>query len=166
MVDLHWKFEASEAMRLIRRLEAPNLYFAEAPCQPEDLRARRSVARGIGVPLALGEEWRTVYEYRPRLEARCMGVIQPEIGHTGITEFIQIGRMAQTFHINTIPHASISVGIFMAASLVTSSALAACSLSRVPALGFRPESWLRHGRHGLRRWALHGADRARVGRGA
>ena len=31
--------------------------------------------------------------------------------------------MAQTFHINTIPHASISVGIFMAASLVTSSAL-------------------------------------------
>jgi L-alanine-DL-glutamate epimerase-like enolase superfamily enzyme len=52
-----------------------------------------------------------------------MGVIQPEIGHTGITEFIQIGRMAQTFHINTIPHASISVGIFMAASLVASSAL-------------------------------------------
>jgi galactonate dehydratase len=52
-----------------------------------------------------------------------MGVIQPEIGHTGITEFIQIGRTAQTFHINTIPHASISVGIFMAASLVTASAL-------------------------------------------
>jgi L-alanine-DL-glutamate epimerase-like enolase superfamily enzyme len=123
MVDLHWKFEASEAVRLIRRLEASNLYFAEAPCQPEDLEGQARVARSIGVPLALGEEWRTVYEYRPRLEARCMGVIQPEIGHTGITEFIQIGRMAQTFHINTIPHASISVGIFMAASLVTSSAL-------------------------------------------
>jgi hypothetical protein len=52
-----------------------------------------------------------------------MGVVQPEIGHAGITEFIHIGRIAQTFHVNTIPHASISIGMFMAASLVTSSAL-------------------------------------------
>ncbi|PRY22261.1 galactonate dehydratase [Aliiruegeria haliotis] len=122
-VDLHWKFEASEAIRLIRRLEQYNLYFAEAPCQPEDLEGQKRVSEGIGVPLALGEEWRTVYEYRPRLEARCMGIIQPEIGHTGITPFIQIGHMAQAFHIKIIPHASISVGIFMAASLQATSAL-------------------------------------------
>jgi galactonate dehydratase len=75
------------------------------------------------VPLALGEELRTTYEYRPRFEARAMSIVQPEIGHSGITEFIQIGRMAQTFHMNVIPHASISVGIFMAASLQAASAL-------------------------------------------
>jgi len=123
MVDLHWKFEASEAIRLIRKLEPYDLYFAEAPCQPEDLEGQVRVARGIGVPLALGEEWRTVYEYRPRLEARAMGIIQPEIGHTGISEFIAIGRMAQAFHLKIIPHASISVGLFMAASLQATSAL-------------------------------------------
>jgi galactonate dehydratase len=123
MVDLHWKYEASEAVRLIRRLEAHDLYFAEAPCQPEDLEGQTRVARGIGVPLALGEEWRTVYEYRPRFEARAMGIIQPEIGHTGITEFIEIGHMAQAFHVKVIPHASISVGLFMAASLSATAAL-------------------------------------------
>ena len=123
MVDLHWKFEASEAIRLIRRLEIHNLYFAEAPCQPEDLEGQARVARGIGVPLALGEEWRTVFEYRPRFEARCMGIIQPEMGHCGITEFNHIGRMAHAFHVHTIPHASISVGLFMAASLQAASAL-------------------------------------------
>jgi L-alanine-DL-glutamate epimerase-like enolase superfamily enzyme len=123
MVDLHWKFEASEAIRLIRRLEPYNLYFAEAPCQPEDLEGQVRVARGIGVPLALGEEWRTIYEYRPRFEARAMGIIQPEIGHTGITEFARIGVMAQAFHMRVIPHASISVGLFMAASLQATAAL-------------------------------------------
>ncbi|MGO4835590.1 enolase C-terminal domain-like protein, partial [Rhizobiaceae sp. 2RAB30] len=76
-----------------------------------------------GIPLALGEELRTAYEYRPRFEARAMSIVQPEMGHTGIAEFIQIGRMAQTFHMNVIPHASISVGIFMAASLQAASAL-------------------------------------------
>jgi L-alanine-DL-glutamate epimerase-like enolase superfamily enzyme len=122
-VDLHWKFTAGEAVRIIRQLEAYDLYFAEAPCQPEDMEGQRLVARGIGVPLALGEEWRTAFEYRPRFEARAMSVIQPEIGHTGITEFLHIGRMAHAFHIDTIPHASISAGIFMAASLQATSAL-------------------------------------------
>lgn len=123
MVDLHWKFEAAEAIRLIRRLEAYNLYFAEAPVQPENLEGQVRVAKDIGVPLALGEELRTTYEFRPRFEARAMSIVQPEIGHTGITEFVQIGRMAQAFHMNVIPHASISIGIFMAASLQAASTL-------------------------------------------
>lgn len=123
MVDLHWKFEAAEAVRLIRRLEPYNLYFAEAPCQPENLEGQVHVARSIGVPLALGEELRTVFEYRPRFEARAMSIVQPEMGHTGIAEFVQIGRMAQAFHMNVIPHASISIGIFMAASLQAASAM-------------------------------------------
>jgi L-alanine-DL-glutamate epimerase-like enolase superfamily enzyme len=123
MVDLHWKFEAAEAVRLIRRLEPHNLYFAEAPCQPEDLEGQSRVATSIGVPLALGEEWRTVYEVRPRLEARVCGIIQPEIGHTGITQFARIAQMAQAFHVRIIPHASISAGIFMAASLQATAAL-------------------------------------------
>lgn len=123
MVDLHWKFTAGEAIRVIRRLERYNLAFAEAPCEPEDMEGQEQVARAIGCPLALGEEWRTVFEYRPRFERRCMSIIQPEMGHTGITEFMQIGRMAHAFHVDTIPHASVGIGIFMAASLCAASAL-------------------------------------------
>lgn len=125
MVDLHWKFEAAHAIRLIRKLEAHDLYFAEAPCQPEDLEGQVRVAQGIGVPLALGEELRTVYEYRPRFEARAMSIIQPEIGHTGITQFHRICIMAQAFHMKVIPHASISFGIFTAASLQATASLQA-----------------------------------------
>ena len=121
-VDLHWKFTAGDAIRLIRRLEQHNLWFAEAPCAPEDLEGQAQVARSIGGPLALGEEWRTVFEYRPRFEARAMSIIQPEMGHTGITEFHRIGVMAHAFHVDTIPHASIGCGIFMAASLQATAA--------------------------------------------
>jgi len=123
MVDLHWKFTSGQAIGLIRRLEAYHLYFAEAPCEPEDLEGQEIVARGIGCPLALGEEWRTVFEYRPRFEHRCMSIIQPEMGHTGVTEFINIGRMAHAFHVDTIPHAAIGLGIFMAASLQATAVL-------------------------------------------
>jgi len=122
-VDLHWKFTAGEAVRIIRQLEAHKLCFAEAPCEPEDIEGQAIVARSIGCPLALGEEWRTAFEYRPRFERRCMSIIQPEMGHTGVTEFMAIGRMAHAFHVDTIPHASIGIGLFMAASLHATSAL-------------------------------------------
>jgi galactonate dehydratase len=121
MVDLHWRHTAPEAIRLIRKLEPYDLCFAEAPCEPEDIEGQAQVARAIGVPLALGEEWRTAYDYRPRFERRCMGIIQPEIGHTGITEFQQIAHLAHAFHISSMPHASIGCGIYMAASLQAAS---------------------------------------------
>ena len=123
MADLHWRYSAPDAIKLIRRLAEYDLAFAEAPCQPEDLEGQVAVARAGVAPVALGEELRTAFEYRPRFEARAMGVIQPEIGHTGVVEFMRICDMAQTFHIPVMPHASISCEIFMAASLHAASTL-------------------------------------------
>lgn len=123
MVDLHWKFTAQEAIQLVDRLAAYRPYFVEAPCAPEDIEGQAQVGARIRVPLALGEEWRTVYEVRPRLERRAMSILQPEMGHTGISQFMQIARMAQAFHVKVIPHASIGIGIYQAASLHATAAL-------------------------------------------
>jgi L-alanine-DL-glutamate epimerase-like enolase superfamily enzyme len=128
MVDLHWKFTAQEAVQLIAQLEPYRPYFVEAPCQPEDIEGQAQVGAAIRVPLALGEEWRTVYEVRPRLERRAMSILQPEIGHTGISQFMQIARMANAFHVKVIPHASIGIGIFQAASLHAAAALPNCPM--------------------------------------
>ena len=123
MVDLHWKFTAQEAIQLADQLARWRPYFIEAPCQPEDIEGQTHVGQQIRVPLALGEEWRTVYEYRPRLEKRAMSIIQPEMGHIGLSQFMQIARMANAFHMKVIPHATIGIGIFQAASLHAAAAL-------------------------------------------
>ena len=123
MVDLHWKFTAAEALQLIDALAPYQPYFVEAPCAPEDLEGQAQVAAHSRVPVALGEELRTVWEYRPRFERRAMAIVQPEMGHTGVSQFMQIARMANAFHMKVIPHASIGVGIFQAASLHAAAAL-------------------------------------------
>lgn len=125
MVDLHWKFTPAEAIRLIRRLEPYDLAFAEAPCASEDVEGQAAVARAVSTPLALGEEWHSVHDARPRFEHRAMGVVQPEMGHTGVAEFVAIGRLAQVFQVTMIPHATVGLGIFLAASLHAASALQA-----------------------------------------
>jgi len=123
MADLHWRHTAPEAIRLIRRLEPHRLFFAEAPCAPEDIEGIAEVARGVGVPVALGEELRTVFEWQPRIAARAFGIGQPEMGRTGITEFVRIGALCHASHIAVMPHATIGVGLFHAASLQASSTL-------------------------------------------
>lgn len=123
MVDLHWKFTAHEALQLIERLLPWRPMLVEAPCAPEDLEGQRQVAQASRVPIALGEELATVFEMRPRLEQRAMSIVQPEMGHTGVSQFMQIGRMAHAFHMRMMPHASIGMGIYQAASLHAAAAL-------------------------------------------
>jgi galactonate dehydratase len=123
LVDMHWKFTAAEAIKVITALERYDLHVAEAPVKPEDAEGQALVVRGTRTPVGIGEELRTVYEYRPRFEQRCMHVIQPEMGRTGLTSFWHICQMAQAFHCTVMPHASIGIGIFQAASLHASAAL-------------------------------------------
>ena len=123
LVDLHWQYTAPEAIQLISKLEAFDLYLAEAPVAPEDMEGQAQVARSVKSSVGLGEELRTVYEYRPRFVNRCMDVIQPEMGRTGLTSFWKICQMAEAFHCRVMPHASIGIGIFLAASLEASATL-------------------------------------------
>lgn len=123
LVDFHWRYTDQEAVKIISAMEPHDLYVAEAPVQSEDLEGQARVARAVKTPVAIGEELRTAYEYRPRFVARCMSVIQPEMAHTGITAFWEVCRMAQTFHCRVMPHATIGVGIAQAASLHVAAAL-------------------------------------------
>lgn len=123
LVDLHWKFTAAEAIKLIRQLDEYDLYVAEAPVKPEDAAGQALVVRSVGTQVAIGEELRTVHEFRPRFEQLCMHVIQPEMGRTGLTSFWNICQMSVAFNQNVMPHASIGIGIFQAASLHAAAAL-------------------------------------------
>lgn len=123
LADFHWRYTDQEAIRLITALEEYDLYVAEAPVQSEDLEGQARVVQAVKTPVAIGEELRTVYEYRPRFVARCMSVIQPEMAHMGITGFWEVCRMAQAFHCRVMPHATIGVGIAQAASLQVAAAL-------------------------------------------
>jgi L-alanine-DL-glutamate epimerase-like enolase superfamily enzyme len=123
MVDLHWKFTATQALALIAELAPFRPHFVEAPVKPEDHAGLARVARESPVPIAAGEEWYTAYEVRNRLDAGPIAVLQPEMGHTGITQFRRIAALAAKQGIAIAPHATIGTGLFLAASLQVSATL-------------------------------------------
>ncbi|WP_048645876.1 mandelate racemase/muconate lactonizing enzyme family protein [Nitratireductor soli] len=121
--DMHWNQTAEEALALIAAMEPHGLWFAEAPVRTEDIAALETVSTATAVPIAVGEEWRTVWDMRQRIDRCNISIVQPEMGHKGITNFTRIGALAAEHEIDVIPHATIGAGIFLAASLHASSAL-------------------------------------------
>lgn len=117
MVDLHWKFTPAEALGLIERLATYRPVFVEAPVKPEDMAGLEAVARGSAVPIAGGEEWSTEHQALHRLERGAVAVIQPEMAHTGVTQFLRIARLADKHDVAIAPHATVGTGLFLAASL-------------------------------------------------
>lgn len=131
MLDLHWCFTSSEAIGIARELEDSRLAFLEAPCRTEDIDGLTRVAAGSRIPIAVGEEWRTVYDAHLRLKTGAVAVVQPEMGRTGITQFMRICQLADVHHARVAPHATIGFGIFMAASLHAACAIEGLSTHEV-----------------------------------
>ena len=123
MLDLHWVHTSAEALSIIRKLEACDLTFVEAPCRYEDIDGLARVAAGSSVAIAGGEEWRTVYDAQARLKVEALTIIQPEMGRSGITQFMRMANLAEVYHARIMPHATIGLGIFMAASLQAAAAI-------------------------------------------
>jgi L-alanine-DL-glutamate epimerase-like enolase superfamily enzyme len=123
MVDLHWKYSAAEAIALATELAPYGPRFLEAPVKPEAIGELAQVCQACPGLIAGGEEWYTEYEAALRLSAARVAVVQPEMGHTGITQFRRIAALAAASGALVAPHATIGTGIFLAASLHVSSTL-------------------------------------------
>jgi galactonate dehydratase len=121
-VDVHGVYGLADAMRLGRALVELDAWFFEMPLAFEDVAGHADLAARLDIPVATGESMRHRFEFRPFVEARAVGVLQPDIGRTGITEGLAIAQYAETHHLPVAPHHSAGLGIAVAAGLHVSAA--------------------------------------------
>lgn len=122
-VDAHWAYTLPEAVRLGDELaRRGRVRFLEAPLPPEDVEGHRELARRIELPVAVGETLRNRYEFDHWLSHGALGIAQPDVGRTGITEATVIGALASARHTPLAPHHSTGLGVAAAAGLQFSAA--------------------------------------------
>lgn len=121
-VDALWRLDARSAPRFAEALAARDVGWLEAPLMPEDVAGHARLARRTRVPIAIGESYRTRYEMRPFFERGAVGVLQPDLGRSGLTESRKLAVLADTFHVPIAPHVSIGLGPQLAAALHLSAA--------------------------------------------
>jgi D-galactarolactone cycloisomerase len=132
-VDALWRLTPQSAPAFAEEMSWLSVRWLEAPLPPESAREHGELAARSGVPVAIGESYRTLFELEPFFAAKAMRIVQPDLGRTGITEGLRIARAAEERGIEVIPHVSIALGPQIAAAIHFAAALPNC-----PLLEFNP----------------------------
>lgn len=118
MVDTLWMCNIDDAIEAKHEFGNRNLRFFECPLQPEDLDGHRSLHRAEGSPIAIGEHFRTTYQLLDWLKPESVfDIYQPDIGRTGISDFIRQRDLAYSSGNPVTPHMGNGVSVFQAATL-------------------------------------------------
>lgn len=122
-VDAHWAYGKPDALRLGNELDSRKALFYEAPLAPEDRRGHGDLAGRLVTPIGIGEALRNRYEFLDWLAAGAIGLAQPDVARTGITEAMVIAELAEAHNVPVAPHHSVGLGVAVAAGLHVSAAI-------------------------------------------
>jgi galactonate dehydratase len=144
-VDALWRLDEARAVRFAQALAASDVLWLEAPLAPEDVRGHARLARRTSIPIALGECYRTRFEILPFFERGAIGVLQPDLGRSGITEARKLAVLADTHHVPVAPHVSIGLGPQIAAAVHLAAAIPNLLLLECNPNVFEQSARLAHG---------------------
>lgn len=122
MFDAHSAVPPASLIQLAAAIKPYDVLFIEEPAVPGNIEVFKRLKEQIAIPLAAGERDRTIYEFLPYLQHRCLDVLQPDCCHTGgITSMKKIATLAETFFVPLAPHCTASnLGIAASLHVVTS----------------------------------------------
>jgi len=91
---------------MARQFAPYNLRWLEEPIwPPEDFKNLAQLGRLSGIPLAIGENACTAYQFREILDAGAATYIQPSVIKVGgVTEWRKIAALAEVYNVTVAPH--------------------------------------------------------------
>ena len=103
--DAHCALPPPFLIQLANALEPTDVAFIEEPAVPGNIEVFKRLKAAIKIPLATGERDRTIWEFMPYLQERCIDVLQPDCAHCGgITQMKKIATLAEAYHVPLAPH--------------------------------------------------------------
>ncbi len=122
-IDANHAYDAGQAIRLGRKVEAYDLAWFEEPVVPEDVDGYCQVKATLRIPISGGETEYARWGFRELCARRAVDILQPDIcGCGGFTEAWRIAALASASSMTVYPHVwGTAVGLF--ASLHLTAAL-------------------------------------------
>ncbi len=104
-LDVNNGWSLMTAVRMANKLEQYDIYWLEEPILADEIGSLAKLARETHIPIAVGENHYTRWEFKQLMEEGAAEVIQADIGKCGgVTEFIKIAAMADAYGLPICPH--------------------------------------------------------------
>ena len=126
MVDANMRWTADEAIRAARAFAPLSIYWLEEPLIPDDVAGHVRVVREGGVPIATGENFRTLWEFRQMIASGGVTFPEPDVTNCGgVTPFMKIAHLAEAFNLPVTTHGAHDVTVHLLGAVPNRSYLEA-----------------------------------------
>jgi mannonate dehydratase len=103
--DIHERVEPIDAINMIKELEQYHPYFIEDPFSPENMKWFKILRETTTVPIAMGELFNNINEFRDYMVDQLFDFIRVHISQIGgITPAMKIARLGEWFNVRTAWH--------------------------------------------------------------
>ncbi len=103
--DIHERVDPLDAINMIKQLEQYRPFFIEDPFSPENMKWFRNLRAATTVPIAMGELFNNINEFRDYMVDQLFDYIRVHISQIGgITPAMKIARLGEWFNVKTAWH--------------------------------------------------------------
>ena len=137
MVDANMRWSVEEAIRAARAFVPYDLTWLEEPIIPDDVAGHARIMQEGGVPIAAGENLRSLWEFKSYIASGAVSYPEPDVTNCGgVSAFMKIARLAEAFNLPVTSHGAHDITVHL---------LAACpNRSFLEAHGFGLDTYIEH----------------------
>lgn len=116
--DANQRFNVDEAIRRARAYEALDIGWFEEPLTAEDISGHTRLVASTSIPIAVGESLYSAMHFREYLERHACSIVQVDVGRIGgITPWLKVAHMAESFNIAVCPHFLMELHVGLCAAI-------------------------------------------------
>lgn len=117
MVDANMKWSIEGAIRAARALQPFDLTWLEEPTIPDDPAGHARIMAEGGLPIAAGENLRTLWEFKLYVAAGAVSYPEPDVTNCGgVTPFMKIAHLAEAFNLPLTSHGAHDITVHLLAA--------------------------------------------------
>jgi L-alanine-DL-glutamate epimerase-like enolase superfamily enzyme len=126
MVDANMKWTADEAIRAARAFLPFEPLWLEEPIIPDDVAGHVRIVREGGLPVATGENFRTLWEFKQMIASGGVTFPEPDVTNCGgVTPFMKVAHLAEAFNLPVTSHGAHDITVHLLGAVPNRSYLEA-----------------------------------------
>ena len=137
MVDANMRWTVDDAIRAARAFSDYDVYWLEEPTTPDDVDGHARIAQEGGLPIAAGENLRTLHEFQQMIVHGGVSFPEPDCSNVGgITTWLKVAQLANEHNLPVTTHGVHDLHVHLLAATPNASYL--------EVHGFGLEAFVRH----------------------
>jgi galactonate dehydratase len=104
-LEIHRNLAPDQAILLAHELAPYRILYYEDPLAPESLSALDYIARHVHLPIATGERFYSLYQFKELIDSKTVSLVRPDLSLAGgFTQVKKIAALAEAAFVGIFPH--------------------------------------------------------------